>query len=60
MKMVRGEAVTVIEVGVPPMARSGSTLGAVVKEATTLVQYPDGEYGYVKPEEVSDGDTPDD
>lgn len=51
--LVRGEAVKIISEDVHVADRNKSVLGSLVREASTLVEYPDGEYGYVKPSEVS-------
>lgn len=60
--MVRGEIVEVVREFVShEVKKTSAVLGAVVPEATMLVSYPDGEMGYIKPDEfreaVEDGDS---
>lgn len=50
--LVRGEAVKIVSENVAVEDRNRSVLGAMVRDATTLVEYPDREYGFVRPSEV--------
>lgn len=49
---VRGEQVVILKENVVGGDRRKGILGEVTQEATTLVEYGDGEWGYVKPNEV--------
>lgn len=53
--MVRGEQVTILDASGNP---TKGVLGATVEGADILVQYPDGEQGYVSESDIYEG--PDD
>lgn len=53
MPTVRGENVVVLRTDTEDTKNRG-ILGAIVPGATVLVSYPDGEMGYVKPEQIQE------